>query len=710
MVVPIQQSRICIVSIMVWLTIVVGSPSRGFSQNDEQSVAKTLNSENEIEKKLNQAQAILKESPNKSIAIAQRAIELANTSQAFGQCAQLHLTMGDAYSELELQDSAIHHYQQVVYWANKHTDPSLFEDGLNEVLYIFRSNLQTNEAIRWLDSLKNSVDADFVMGSMLIDLYATTLLYYTGRVSECIDLCKSNIVVAQSINNVDKEVLWSLYLSSFYYEIGGYDQATATILDALTLAQGHPIDPFDLYRLKSNLSLVYTATGQYKQAKDMLMEVADYYCTAQYDAIECANAMANLGDNAVKTRSYDHALSFFDQAIQHAQTVNYNNIVAYGNLNKGMVYLDQGKFELAQQNFNKSLKLAESIDDLKVQAAANIGLGACQVESAPSSSTLMLITKGLSIARDIENLEMQRDSYRWLHKFYARSGDYSKALEAYISYSSIKDSLLSQEKSKEILRLQTQYEVLEKDKQLEIQTLQLTQKEKQVRAVAAIGVLAITLVSLLFFSIHQKRKRASFADRLALANLKGQSLYNQINEHFISNSIARVYYLLKLGKEKEAEEYAQKFSDYLKSNLNNLRKESVSLDNELQLVDRYVGIERIRGKHFEFNVEFSPNVDLKSIIVPPFFIQPIVENSIKHGIATLADGEGKISVNIFAENRLVTIEVVDNGVGSTQEAISQGGVGMKITRERLGLLNRRNTVDLISTELGTTVVLKLYHN
>ena len=103
------------------------------------------------------------------------------------------------------------------------------------------------------------------------------------------------------------------------------------------------------------------------------------------------------------------------------------------------------------------------------------------------------------------------------------------------------------------------------------------------------------------------------------------------------------------------------------------RDHFVTLREELESIDEYLDIEVVRfGPQLRVDKEISP--DTLDLIVPSMILQPLVENSIKHGLSRKVGG-GRITIRSARQNRLAVIEVEDDGLGMTERAAERGARG-----------------------------------
>jgi LytS/YehU family sensor histidine kinase len=137
----------------------------------------------------------------------------------------------------------------------------------------------------------------------------------------------------------------------------------------------------------------------------------------------------------------------------------------------------------------------------------------------------------------------------------------------------------------------------------------------------------------------------------------------------------------------------------LRYSLQSDRTHTVSLAEELAIVDEYVSLERVR---FEDRLRFERTMDPGALDgrVPPMLVQTLVENAIKHGVADLPQG-GVVRVRAAVNDRRMTISVSNSG--TIRHAYDEGGHGLHNTMARLRLLYDHHASFSLSDASGETV-------
>jgi two-component system, LytTR family, sensor kinase len=168
-----------------------------------------------------------------------------------------------------------------------------------------------------------------------------------------------------------------------------------------------------------------------------------------------------------------------------------------------------------------------------------------------------------------------------------------------------------------------------------------------------------------------------------------EALASQINPHFLFNTLTSISSLIRSNPET-ARMLIVKLSGLLRRLLRS-QEHFVTLREELEAIDEYLDIETVRfGPRLSIEKAIDPaSLD---IVVPSMLLQPLIENSIKHGLSPKI-GEGRITIRSVRENGHAIIDVIDNGVGvgpAHVERVKAGGIGLRNVNERLRVIYGAN--------------------
>ena len=178
--------------------------------------------------------------------------------------------------------------------------------------------------------------------------------------------------------------------------------------------------------------------------------------------------------------------------------------------------------------------------------------------------------------------------------------------------------------------------------------------------------------------------RVQEQEKLLLA-AKIESLKSQINPHFLFNTLASVSSLIR-SEPETARTVVQKLSGLLRK-LMKSQEQFVTLREELESIDEYLAIEVIRfGPRLSVHKDIA--TDTLDVIVPSMILQPLVENSIKHGL-TRKVGLGRITIRSARQGDTLLLDVEDDGLGISEERLQtamSNGIGMSNVNERLRVI------------------------
>lgn len=213
-------------------------------------------------------------------------------------------------------------------------------------------------------------------------------------------------------------------------------------------------------------------------------------------------------------------------------------------------------------------------------------------------------------------------------------------------------------------------------------------------------------------------KDQSELDQL-LKEMELKHLQNQINPHFLFNTLNTITKMAYLEDAHETSRLIEAVAVLLRHSLGDLERE-VTLAEEIKVVEEYFHIQKTR---FSERVQFLMEIDetCTQIAIPRLTLQPLVENAFIHGIEDKEEG-GLISLKVFQSEQSVVIEVCDNGEGieahKINEILSQSasqnehvghstGIGLINVRRRLQLFFQEDNVVEVESEKGEWTIIRL---
>lgn len=200
---------------------------------------------------------------------------------------------------------------------------------------------------------------------------------------------------------------------------------------------------------------------------------------------------------------------------------------------------------------------------------------------------------------------------------------------------------------------------------------------------------------LLIFGLYKYRtgqlKKENITQR-QITELERAALQAQMNPHFIFNCLNSIQNFILQNEKEAAILYLGRFASLIRSVLNASVAGKIMLEEEVQLLNNYLELEKLRFKNrFSFTVEVAEDLDRFETMIPPLLMQPYVENAVLHGISGRTSG-GKVAVWFSKKANLLVVSIQDNGAGlhlknmQDNKPKTHKSFGMTITKHRLELL------------------------
>jgi len=181
----------------------------------------------------------------------------------------------------------------------------------------------------------------------------------------------------------------------------------------------------------------------------------------------------------------------------------------------------------------------------------------------------------------------------------------------------------------------------------------------------------------------ENQRKLKLEGELRTAALKSElsAIKAQLNPHFLYNVFNTISASVPAKNEKTRKMIAE-LSDLFRYQLRASQVEKVPLHEELEFVNKYLELEKERFED-RLNIQFDVDKEVMNEMIPPMLLQPLVENSIKHGLSSLIEG-GSITISIHKRNEKLFFEISDTGIGvKDKDAVFDKGIGLTNTKLRL---------------------------
>jgi signal transduction histidine kinase len=222
--------------------------------------------------------------------------------------------------------------------------------------------------------------------------------------------------------------------------------------------------------------------------------------------------------------------------------------------------------------------------------------------------------------------------------------------------------------------------------------------------------LLIILIALTLYRIQIKRIRKRHEQKNKLVQAQLSAINAQMKPHFVFNTLNSIQNTILQEDKFTATQRLSEFSGFVRRILDFSRQETITLREELEMIQTYIKFEgyRFRDK-FSFEISSSLDEHLMDAEIPPFIIEPYVENAVVHGISQLTEG-GKVSLSIANQGNTITCIVTDNGIGIERSERKKMGekqhksFATEANFNRIELLTD-GKVHTESSDAGTTVII-----
>jgi len=443
-------------------------------------------------------------------------------------------------------------------------------------------------------------------------------------------------------------MLYEFLAGTDYYKMGETDSAKAYFIRALAYPDANPDIEALKYSALTWLGYVYRSAGEFDSAVSCLHRAFDWY----------------------------HEKGFLYWAM-------------YVSRGLGVIYNQNNQLNIAEKYYQQSERIFREMlkrnswyryDSLKFITSYGLEL---YFPMPPKRMKEMMWELGKWI-------------YGRLYQINVAKRRTSEALKYHILYAEASDTLSELQRNRETIELQTRYESEQKERQIELlaQENSFTSfKLKQSRYfLIGLGVLVLLVITLAIVLIRQNRLREQQKNMI----LQQKLFRSQMNPHFLFNSLVGIQQFIINQEPARAVKFLSKFSKLVRNILDSSFEEYVPLEEEINTVENYLELQKVRyTEKFDYSIDVNEAIDTEAIQIPPMLAQPIIENSVEHGIKH-KETKGNIHIRFRLNDNRLVFEVEDDGVGR-QKAMEMmmeqdkdhKSLAIAITLERIRLLNKK---------------------
>lgn len=449
-----------------------------------------------------------------------------------------------------------------------------------------------------------------------------------------------------------------------------------------------------------------------------------------------AEADLKLGEIYEKKGERGRALDLYGNANSNAVQTKNSDLLNRSNQRQVSSLEDGNASEYAQviDNLNETRAILANSNDTVGMLENSIQFADYYTKQGNLEDATKELKTSALLSQQTGDLAKQIEVSKTMYDLYTSTGNHREAKKILTVYQSLvqkaarnKASQQKQMQNEQIAlkSVEKQINVLERERKLDHQTIQLLEKEKALNLSSLqqqryllytiSGILLISIgLSIYVYRNNRAKKRAN-----QLLYLK--SLRAQMNPHFIFNSLNSVNNFIAQSDERAANKYIAKFAKLMRKVLEYSQVEFISLSKEIEVLELYVGLEHERfNDKFNYTFHIDKSIKTDDYTIPPMLIQPFIENAIWHGLR-YKNELGFLEISFLNKEDHIEISISDNGIGrkksrelKTENQKKYQSTGMQNVENRMEVIRsvfsakiHHEIVDLPNNS-GTKVIIKLF--
>ena len=466
---------------------------------------------------------------------------------------------------------------------------------------------------------------------------------------------------------------------------------------------------------------MYKIAGDYEPALDLIRRGRNYY-PIPIDSVSNAYWTAAIGDVHRLMGNFDSAKYYLVPFNKSVNDVNNG-----GKVSLGYLYTDLKEYDKALEVITPLMQYLKRIkrimpplaNCLMISASAHLG-------KKDYKTALQFAREALTDLKIMKGRVLMIQNYKLLSDIFSKLGKTDSAYYYLGQYTTLKDSLINRQflwklsnykKEADEAKKEARIGFLDRDNKIKEQQLK---QEASFKEFLLIGLILLSIAS--FFVVrslmlkrkNDKLKSLQLENELRVQQLENekrqtefqkkttelemQALRAQMNPHFIFNCLNSINRFIFKNETRVASDYLTRFSRLIRMVLLHSQKKIVPLEDELEMLKLYLDMERLRFKNaFDYHITTTNAIENSTVFIPPLLLQPFCENAIWHGLMH-KDGPGHLHIELNEDHGILHCSISDDGVGrekaeafKSKSAEKEKSLGLKITKERLSLLNQGTT-------------------
>lgn len=364
-------------------------------------------------------------------------------------------------------------------------------------------NLFSKE-ISKVDSLLNILDTVENSCKKAKILNLLSRLYWYSSPSKTLKYGKDALAISIKLGNDSVIIDSRINIGIGYLNMADYEYGMSQFMLSLSLSEKIGYKE-GIANSLSNIATIYDYLGNYKKANEYYLKALELNRELKFNQ-GTIGTLNNLGILYTKQRKYDDALKYYNEALLIEKLEGEKQMMAITLANIGDVYDYNGDKSKALEYYRNSLQAGKDLESKSLIIVSMINIGRMKTEQNQIDSAICYFNNAFSISKDAGFRNFIKDIYFYISEAYDKKSDQFAALSYFKKYSSLKDSLLSEESNNKITELQVRYETEAKQKENDLLQKDNSYQKSLRNFFIAISILVIVLVVISYRNLRNKKK------------------------------------------------------------------------------------------------------------------------------------------------------------------------------------------------------------
>lgn len=610
----------------------------------------------------------------------------------------LLLELAERYHQKRMPDSTLSYARRALSLVEKQ---GKYHQHIKALRLIGAAHIIKNDFIAAQASLEKIVPSKATSDKLTQAELANALNYkgivagYLGDFQTSISYYNQSLIIHKALKDSISIAGRFINLGNVYMRQGDYPAAIRSFFESFNYLSEDGGETQAILNL--NLGECYELLEDYRKARQHALKALDGFENSTQSPVGISESHYTLGNVYSQIGNRDSCIFHIKKGISVALKTNDADRVAEGHHYLALHYKRNEEWNKVAENASIAYEYFRKVKSPRRYTAAQLVLSEAYLNLHDIQKSVSLAEKGLSLSRELELKDTEKDFLLLLSRLYASQKDFSKAYQLSLEYSAVKDSVLNQEKTRQIANIEALYENEKKEQQLALavarqKAAQSSLEERKTRELFLIAGLMMTMVVLalgifLYVTLRQNKKVVEDQNTRLQNLIRTKDRFFSIIGHDLRGpitSFAGINNLIKWYIEKKDEkklralgENISKSAEQLDTLLNNLLNWAMAQTGGLPYHPEGFQLEPVIH---EIEGLFTNQLKVKNIALTVKISEPtwvladrnalllVLRNLISNALK-FTPMNGAILIGCQTEKEQVLIQVQDSGVGIPKEKL-----------------------------------------